>query len=95
MAEQQIYLLRIMEGSRVVAEAPLIIHDPENAWQLFLEVFGAVNPNIVGGMFNAMMLACNEEMRAKLGGQPLVALQIVKPSPITLAGQMPNNGRGI
>ena len=94
MVEQQFSLLRIMDGAQVVAEAPLIIHDTEKAWQLFLETFPALSANIAGSVFQVMLFACNDEFKAKLAGQPMAALMIAKSSPITLAGQMPNNGRG-
>lgn len=61
MAESKVYLLRIMEGTRCVAEAPLIIHDKEAAQRCWLEGFGQIAHGIAGATFQMMMMACAEE----------------------------------
>ena len=57
------YLLQIRDGGRVVAEAPLIIHDGEVAWKLFSEGFGMMQHIIVGSLYNAVRVACDDELQ--------------------------------
>lgn len=78
MAEQRGYLLLIRDGSRIVAEAPLIIHDEEAAWKLFSEGFGMMAHIVVGSFYNAVRVACDGEELAKVG--PQVALKLEPPS---------------
>jgi len=60
MPEPKVYLLRIMEGQRCVAEAPLIIYDKAAAQRCWLEGFGQIAQGIVGATFQMMMVACDE-----------------------------------
>lgn len=79
MAEpQRGYLLQIRDGGRLVAEAPLLIHDEEAAWRLFSEGFGMMAHIVAGSFYNVVRVACDSEELAKAG--PQVALRLESPS---------------
>ena len=71
-------LLQIHDGSRIVAEAPLIIHDQEATWKLFSEGFGMMAHIMVGSLYNTVRVACDSELLAEVG--PQVALRLQAPS---------------
>jgi hypothetical protein len=88
--EPQGYLLQIRDGGRVVAEAPLIVHDPEAAWRLFEEGFGMMAHMVVGSLYNTVRVACDEDLLGKAG--PQVALKLEAPSALVTPqanGNMP------
>ena len=65
MSDPTVYLLRIYDAApqvgqpnRVVAEAQLVIHDPEAAWRIFEQSWGTVASTImVGKILDAMRIA--------------------------------------
>lgn len=61
MPDPNAYLLRIMEGTRVVAEAPLIVHDKEAARRCWLEGFGQIAHMIPGATFSMMIVGCSDQ----------------------------------
>lgn len=52
------YLLRIRDGSRILAEAKLEVYDPEAAWERFEEVFGQALSALSGSFYHVVRLAC-------------------------------------
>ncbi len=93
MVEPRGYLLQIRDGSRLVAEAPLIIHDEEAAWRLFSEGFGMMAHIVAGSLYNAVRVACDSDELAKAG--PQVALSLVAPTELVVPtgnGRPPGGG---
>lgn len=88
MPESNVYLLRITEGARCVAEAPLIVHDKEAAQRLWLEGFAQIAHGIVGAVFQGMVVACAEQEPPV----PIVCLDIKRGSGIQVVRQIPGNG---
>lgn len=88
MPESKVYLLRIMEGSRCVAEAPLIVHDKAAAQRCWLEAFGQVAHVITGAMFQMVLAACAEQEPATL----LVGIELKGAhSGLQIVRQMPSS----
>jgi hypothetical protein len=84
------YLLQIRDGGRIVAEAPLIIHDQEATWRLFSEGFGMMAHMAAGALYNTVRVACDEAALDKVG--PQVALKLETPSALVtpqVNGNMP------
>ena len=81
--QNKVFLLRIVESGKVIAEAPLIIYDEKLAMERFMQVFGQMIPTIPGVVLQAMMAACNSEMLSKVPG-PIVAMHIQNQSPLTI-----------
>ena len=60
----KIYLLRIYEHdpaggepSRLLAEAPLIVYDPDGAWRVLTESWFRLSMKVAGEVFEALRLA--------------------------------------
>ena len=81
---EQGFLLQIIDEGRVVAEAPLVIHDVERAWALFSEGFGMMNHIIAGSVYNTVRVACNAETLAQVGPQTAIKLEQATPSKIVV-----------
>ena len=90
MSETEVYLLRILDGSRVLAEAKLEINEPELAWKVFSESFGDICAAIPGSFYKTMLVACDEEKRKHLPVQGLSAILIQRPSAIVVPTRAPN-----
>lgn len=85
----EIYMMRITEAGRVVAEAKLEILDKEAAKRNFYETLPGLIPNGIGWLVQMMQLATGE---ADLPAD-FVGLQIAgNHSGIQLANEMPKNG---
>ena len=67
MAEYPVYLLRIMEGTRCVAEAPLIVHDKDAARRCWIESFSSLAGGIIGAVYSAVIVATDEKAPQFLG----------------------------
>lgn len=63
------YLLRIMTGNDIVAEAPLFIYDQTLTLAMFLEAFPELLQNIPGSILRIMLMGCNDDMKARWLGQ--------------------------
>ena len=88
--QPQIYVLRIMEGTRCVAEAPLIIHEPTEALRNFYEALPAAAGMIAGGVIGAMQNACSEQPTPGFVGLNVQSNH----SGIQIVGEIPRNGNG-
>ena len=67
MADDDIRLLRIYADGKLLAEAPLIIYDQEETWKVFLSTFALMSKEIVSELFESFRIACNDELKAALG----------------------------
>ena len=89
MPESKVYLLRIMEGTRCVAEAPLIVHDKELAQRCWLEGFGQIAHGIAGAVFQMVISACAEDEPST----PIVGINLQgEHSGLHIARRIPENG---
>lgn len=61
MADQMVYLLKIMEGTRCVAEAPLIIHEKTEALRNFYEALPAVAQMALPALLSMIQIACADK----------------------------------
>ena len=73
-ADPKIYLIRIYEQnpaggepSRLLAEAPLIVYDPDGAWRVFTESWGRLAEKMAGEVFEAFRLATGRGLHRDLG----------------------------
>lgn len=82
------YLLRITKGTQVIAEAPLYIYDDEAASKAFLDAFPGIIGNVAGGVLATLLTALDPERLAATGGNGLVAMSFVIPSPLEVAGNI-------
>jgi len=90
MAEKsQIYVLRIMEGARCVAEAPLIIYDRDAALRNFYEALPPVVQMGAGAIIGAMQNACAEKPVYGFVGLNLQGNH----SGLQIVGELPRNGQ--
>lgn len=95
MEEPKVYILRIMEGVRCVAEAPLIVHDKDAARLCWIESYGQIAGAVVGAVFSAV-IAATDEKDPMIPGQAALTIQ-GNHSGIQLAREMPGarNGGGV
>ena len=80
MDEPKGLLLQLIADGKVVAEAPLIVHDQEAAWKLFSEGFGMMAHVVVGSLYNTMRVACDPAELAKAGPQTAIKMEEKTPS---------------
>lgn len=58
MADSNLYLIQITEGTRVVAEAPLIVYDKDAALRNFYEGYPQIVAQVQGVIMGLMQAAC-------------------------------------
>lgn len=87
MPDSKIYLLRIMEGTRCVAEAPLIVHEKGEALRNFYEMLPQVVQLAAPTMIAMMQGACGDaELPTEVSGINIQGNH----SGLVLGGQLPN-----
>lgn len=86
----QVYVLRIMEGVRCVAEAPLIIHDKSVALRNFYEALPGALALLPGGVVGAVQNACSDKPTPGFTGLQLQGNH----SGLQIADKLPRNGHG-
>ncbi len=63
MAEDiPVYLLKIVENGRVLAQAQLIVdpEDEDRAWDIFQDAFGNMSLIAIGSLYQTMRTACGK-----------------------------------
>ena len=72
-------LLQFIKSGEIIAEAPLYVYDEEATWQMFLDSFGMIQGNLVGGFLNLMRIACSPEKRKEFGVQHMYKVETNPP----------------
>lgn len=89
MPDQKIFLLKIMEGTRCVAEAPLIVHEKGEALRNFYEQLPTIVQLAAPTMIAMVQMACGDkEPTAESVG---IGLQ-GNHNGLVIGGQLPTNG---